>query len=88
LNNVSKLCLVLGNNFKIICVIPNWSHDYKFNAEYNPRFFVNKDLDPFLCTDILYGFATIDENELVLKPRNLDLDIKQSLYFVSLKRNS
>ncbi|XP_059164930.1 chitotriosidase-1-like [Physella acuta] len=45
---------------RVVCYFPNWA-SYRFGgASFNVR-----DIDPFLCTHIIYAFATLRGNRLV-----------------------
>ena len=46
--------------------------------------YIPEDIDPSLCTHVVYGFAVLDSNRLVLKPHDSWADIDNSMY--SFKR--
>jgi chitinase len=48
--------------YKKVCYVTNWSQYRKGNAKFLPE-----NIDPFLCTHIVYAFAYIDEVELKIK---------------------
>ena len=53
----------LSGDYKIVCYFTNWATyrqggDGKFDPE---------DIDPKICTHIIYGFAVLDQNTLLLK---------------------
>lgn len=47
---------------KVICYYTNWSWYRQGTAKYSPA-----DIDVGLCTHVLYGFATLDYNTLLMK---------------------
>ena len=42
--------------------------------------FVPEDIDPSLCTHVVYGFATLDQSQLVIKPFDQWADIDNGFY--------
>ena len=42
--------------------------------------FVPEDIDPTLCTHVVYGFATLDQSQLVIKPFDQWVDIDNGFY--------
>ncbi|KAI9560101.1 hypothetical protein GHT06_014111 [Daphnia sinensis] len=48
--------------YKVICYYTNWSWYRPGEAKYSPA-----DIDVDLCTHILYGFATLDPNQLTMR---------------------
>lgn len=46
--------------FKIVCYFTNWAKDRPA-----PMDFTVDDIDPFLCTHIIYAFARVDGNMIV-----------------------
>lgn len=43
------------------------------NGKYTPS-----DLDPSLCTHVVYAFAVLDKEGLVIKPHDIWLDVENS----------
>ena len=62
-----------------MCYFTNW-------AWYRPGLgkFRAEDVDPELCTHIVYGFAVLDYSSLTIKPHDswADIDNSESLVFV------
>ncbi|RXG67228.1 putative chitinase 3 [Armadillidium vulgare] len=60
---------------KVVCVFTNW-------AWYRPDIgkFTPEDIDPDLCTHINYAFATLDPDELIMKPYDSWSDIDNGKY--------
>ena len=54
--------LVIKGKYKVICYYTNWSWYRQGQGKFSPS---NIDLD--LCTHIIYGFATLDPNNLIMK---------------------
>ncbi|KAM5295181.1 oviduct-specific glycoprotein [Glossophaga mutica] len=69
------LALVLqhhsGAAHKLVCYFTNWAHSRPGLASIWPR-----DLDPFLCTHLVFAFASMNDNQLVAK----DLQDEKILY--------
>ncbi|XP_004689553.1 PREDICTED: acidic mammalian chitinase-like [Condylura cristata] len=71
----------LGSGYKLVCYFTNWS---QYRPE--PAKFFPKNVDPCLCTHLVYAFATIQDNKLAPYEWN-DIDV---LYpqFKALKERS
>ena len=63
----------LSGDYKIVCYFTNW-------AWYRPGIgkYESGDVDPSLCTHIVYGFAVLDYNTLTIKPHDTWADIDNS----------
>ena len=48
--------------------------------------YIPEDIDPSLCTHVVYGFAVLDSNRLVLKPHDSWADIDNSMYWWLYRR--
>lgn len=62
--------------FKVVCYFTNW-------AWYRPGVdgkFLPEDIDPNLCTHIIYGFAVLDGSTLTLKMHDSWADIDNRFY--------
>ena len=53
----------------------NWAWYRPGVGKYKPE-----DIDPTLCTHIVYGFAKLDEEELVIKPDDSWADVENNFY--------
>lgn len=62
-------------DFKVVCYFTNW-------AWYRPGVgkFVPEDIDPELCTHIVYGFAVLNRDTLVIQPHDSWADIDNRFY--------
>ncbi|XP_036623741.1 oviduct-specific glycoprotein-like [Trichosurus vulpecula] len=62
---VLLLQLQLGTAFKLICYLTSW-------AQYrpSPAFFFPEDLDPYLCTHVVYAFASMKNNRIISREKN------------------
>ncbi|ELR49671.1 hypothetical protein M91_12437 [Bos mutus] len=71
----------LGSAYKLVCYFTNWS---QYRPE--PAKFFPKDVDPCLCTHLIYAFATMNDNKIAPYEWN-DIDV---LYpgFQALKEQS
>ncbi|XP_053338996.1 acidic mammalian chitinase-like [Clarias gariepinus] len=54
------LFIHLGSAYELICYFTNWSQYRPDPVKYVPS-----DIDPFLCTHLIYAFASINSNQLV-----------------------
>nr|XP_020857203.1 chitinase-like protein 3 isoform X2 [Phascolarctos cinereus] len=59
------LQLQLGTAFKLVCYLTSW-------AQYrpSPAFLFPEDLDPYLCTHLVYAFASMQNNRITPTERN------------------
>ncbi|NP_001268266.1 oviduct-specific glycoprotein precursor [Mesocricetus auratus] len=49
-----------GTAYKLVCYFTNWAHSRPVPASILPR-----DLDPFLCTHLIFAFASMSNNQIV-----------------------
>ncbi|XP_038167467.1 oviduct-specific glycoprotein [Arvicola amphibius] len=49
-----------GTAYKLVCYFTNWAHSRPGPASVLPR-----DLDPFLCTHLIFAFASMSNNQIV-----------------------
>ncbi|XP_052493991.1 acidic mammalian chitinase-like [Budorcas taxicolor] len=66
---VVLLQVQLGSAYKLVCYFTNWS---QYRPE--PAKFFPKDVDPCLCTHLIYAFATINDNKIAPYEWN-DIDV-------------
>lgn len=55
----------LSGYFKIVCYFTNWAWYRRGDGKYTPD-----DIDEDLCTHIVYGFAVLDYENLIIKPHD------------------
>ncbi|XP_055636577.1 probable chitinase 10 [Toxorhynchites rutilus septentrionalis] len=69
--------------YKVVCYFTNWAWYRQDKGKYLPE-----DIDADLCTHIVYGFAVLDRQNLVIKPHDSWADIDNRFYerVVELKR--
>ncbi|CAH0390045.1 unnamed protein product [Bemisia tabaci] len=60
---------------KVICYFTNWAWYRKGTGKYLPQ-----DIDPELCSHIIYGFASLDPNTLTIRAQNKWADINNEFY--------
>ena len=58
-----------------MCYFTNWAWYRPGIGKYRPE-----DIDPTLCTHIIYGFAVLDSNKLTMKPHDSWADIDNNFY--------
>ncbi|XP_031232001.1 oviduct-specific glycoprotein [Mastomys coucha] len=51
-----------GTPYKLVCYFTNWAHSRPGPASIMPG-----DLDPFLCTHLIFAFASMSNNQIVAK---------------------
>lgn len=66
---------ILTNEFKVICYFCNWAWYRQEGGR-----FVPEDIDPDLCTHVLYGFAVLDGSSLTIKSHDPWADIDNKFY--------
>lgn len=75
----------LSGYFKIVCYFTNWAWYRRGVGKYVPE-----DIDPNLCTHIVYGFAVLDYENLVVKAHDSWADFdnrkcKTKFLFIAVK---
>lgn len=61
------------SDFKVVCYFTNWAWYRQGVGKYLPS-----DIDPDLCTHIVYGFAVLNGDQLVIKPHDSWADYDNS----------
>lgn len=74
-SNVDK-----NSEFKVVCYFTNWAWYRQGFGKYLPS-----DIDPDLCTHIIYGFAVLDGDQLIIKPHDTWADFDNSEYSTEIK---
>ncbi|XP_070601503.1 acidic mammalian chitinase-like [Erythrolamprus reginae] len=59
------LNLQLGSTYKLVCYVTNWAQYRKEPAKFTPD-----NIDPFLCTHLIFAFANIDNHQITTTERN------------------
>ncbi|XP_010829152.1 PREDICTED: chitinase-3-like protein 2 [Bison bison bison] len=62
---VVLLLLQEGCAYKLVCYFTNWSQDRQ-----EPGKFTLESTDPFLCSHLIYSFASISNNKVIIKDKN------------------
>ena len=65
----------LSGDYKIVCYFTNWAWYRQGSGKYRPE-----DIDPTICTHIVYGFAVLDFSTLLMKPHDSWADIDNDFY--------
>ena len=65
----------LSGDYKVVCYFTNWAWYRQGAGKYRPE-----DIDPTICTHIVYGFAVLDYSTLLLKPHDSWADIDNDFY--------
>ena len=65
----------LSGDYKVVCYFTNWAWYRPGVGKYRPE-----DIDPTLCTHIIYGFAVLDSTTLQMKPHDSWADIDNNFY--------
>ncbi len=60
--------------FQVVCYFTNWAWYRPGVGKYKPE-----DIDPELCTHIVYGFAVLDYSNLVIKAHDGWADFDNSM---------
>ncbi|XP_025423968.1 probable chitinase 10 isoform X2 [Sipha flava] len=61
--------------FKVVCYFTNWAWYRHSGGKYLPG-----DIDPSLCTHIIYGFAVLDNDELIIRAHDTWADFDNFFY--------
>ncbi|XP_028131818.1 probable chitinase 10 [Diabrotica virgifera virgifera] len=64
-----------SSEYKVVCYFTNWAWYRQGVGKYLPQ-----DIDPDLCTHIVYGFAVLNTDELVIKPHDSWADFDNKFY--------
>lgn len=64
-----------NSEFKVVCYFTNWAWYRQGSGKYLPS-----DIDPDLCTHIVYGFAVLNGDQLIIKPHDTWADFDNSKY--------
>ncbi|XP_042535116.1 chitinase-3-like protein 2 isoform X2 [Dipodomys spectabilis] len=54
-----------GSAYKLVCYFTNWSHERQ-----EPGKFTYEDIDPFLCSHLIYAFAGISNHKVIVNDKN------------------
>lgn len=68
--------MIPEEDYKIVCYFTSWAFYRKGDAK-----FVPEHIDSRLCTHIVYAYASLDPDELVMKPFDIWADIENSELF-------
>merc|ERR1719402_266416 len=64
-----------SNDYKVVCYFTNWAWYRPGEGKYTPD-----DIDASLCTHIVYGFAVLNGNNLLIKPHDTWADFDNKFY--------
>ena len=73
----------LSGDYKVVCYFTNWAWYRPGIGKYKPE-----DIDYKLCTHIVYGFAVLDSNNLIMKTHDSWADIDNSKMHSEFRMNS
>ncbi|KAK2106828.1 Chitinase-3-like protein 2 [Saguinus oedipus] len=62
---VVLLLLQGGSAYRLVCYFTNWSQDRQEPGRFTP-----KNIDPFLCSHLIYSFASIENNKVIIKDKS------------------
>ncbi|XP_004699248.1 chitinase-3-like protein 2 [Echinops telfairi] len=62
---VLMLLLQGGSAYKLVCYFTNWSQYRQGPGKFTPE-----NIDPFLCSHLIYSFADISNNKITIKDKN------------------
>eukprot|EP00069_Balaena_mysticetus_P010959 bmy_20993T0 len=72
-------CPSVGSAYKLVCYFTNWSRDRQ-----EPGKFTLESTDPFLCSHLIYSFASISNNKVIIKDKN-DAMLSQTISSLKTK---
>lgn len=64
-----------GSGPKVVCYFTNWAWYRKSEGKFYPEHIPSN-----LCTDVIYAFASLDPNDLTIKPFDTWSDIDNSKF--------
>nr|APL97142.1 chitinase 2 [Penaeus monodon] len=67
--------IIPDTGYKVVCYFTNWAWYRQGAGKYRPE-----DIDPNLCTHIVYGFAVLDGTRLLIKPHDTWADYDNKFY--------
>lgn len=70
-----------GDPYRVVCYFTNWSGYRKSEGKYVPE-----NLDPSLCTHVVFAFASLDPNDLKIVPGDPIADVDNRKEFLMLER--
>lgn len=62
-----------NSEYKVVCYFTNWAWYRQGEGKYLPS-----DIDPDLCTHVVYGFAVLNGDQLIIKPHDTWADFDNS----------
>lgn len=65
------------SEYKVVCYFTNWAWYRQGKGKYVPT-----DIDPDLCTHIVYGFAVLNGDQMIIKPHDTWADFDNSKQFL------
>lgn len=66
-----------NSEYKVVCYFTNWAWYRQGNGKYLPG-----DIDPDLCSHIVYGFAVLNGDEGIIKPHDTWADFDNSKFII------
>nr|AUF41628.1 chitinase 4 [Rhynchophorus ferrugineus] len=64
-----------NSEYKVVCYFTNWAWYRQGRGKYLPS-----NIDPNLCTHIIYGFAVLNGDQLIIKPHDTWADFDNKFY--------
>ncbi|XP_075149513.1 chitinase 10 [Haematobia irritans] len=64
-----------SDDFKVVCYFTNWAWYRQGGGKFLPE-----DIDPELCTHIVYGFAVLNRDKLTIQPHDSWADLDNKFY--------
>ncbi|GAB0096498.1 Probable chitinase 10 [Sergentomyia squamirostris] len=74
-DNSAELSNEVQGDFKVVCYFTNWAWYRQGGGK-----FVPEDIDPELCTHIVYGFAVLNRDTLTIQPHDSWADTDNKFY--------
>lgn len=72
----TEVLVNINSDYKVVCYFTNWAWYRQGHGKYLPS-----DIDPDLCTHIIYGFAVLNGDQLIIKPHDTWADFDNSKEF-------
>lgn len=71
--STTEILVDLNSEYKVVCYFTNWAWYRQGHGKYLPS-----DIDPDLCTHIVYGFAVLNGDQHIIKPHDTWADFDNS----------
>ena len=65
---------ISAQKIKVVCYFTNWATHRPPPADFHPG-----NIDAKFCTHVVYAFAELDSDKLIVKPQDVTIDINRGI---------